>query len=69
MLDIDAILRPWWDSIQAAHGPLELYDAHTHIGQNDPDGFKQTPEELIGVLSNDDGHVRVAVRRLKVWPV
>src|SRR6478735_9135380 len=35
MLDIDAILRPWWDSIVAAHGPLELYDAHTHIGAND----------------------------------
>ena len=48
MLDIDAILRPWWDSIQAAHGPFELFDAHTHIGHNDPDGFKQTPAELIG---------------------
>ncbi|MDA0184146.1 amidohydrolase family protein [Solirubrobacter phytolaccae] len=54
MLDIDAILRPWWDSIQAAHGPLELYDAHTHIGQNDPDGFKQTPEELIDVMTRAD---------------
>lgn len=51
MLDIDAILRPWWDSILAEHGPLELYDAHTHIGQNDPDGFKQTPEELIDVMT------------------
>jgi predicted TIM-barrel fold metal-dependent hydrolase len=50
MLDIDAILRPWWDSVQAAHGPLELFDAHTHIGANDPDGFKQTPEELMGVM-------------------
>lgn len=56
MLDIDAILRPWWDGIQAAHGPLELYDAHTHIGQNDPDGFKQTPQELIGVLEGADAH-------------
>jgi uncharacterized protein len=54
MLDIDAILRPWWDSIQAAHGPLELYDAHTHIGQNDPDGFKQTPQELIDVMTRAD---------------
>src|SRR5690349_10121473 len=54
MLDIDAILRPWWDSIQAAHGPLALYDAHTHIGQNDPDGFKQTPEELNRVMANAD---------------
>ena len=59
MLDIDAILRPWWDSIQAAHGPLELYDAHTHIGQNDPDGFKQTPEELVGVMERADARAVV----------
>ena len=50
MLDVDAILRPWWNSVLAAHGPLELFDAHTHIGANDPDGFKQTPEELIGAM-------------------
>src|SRR4051795_11729702 len=50
-LDIDAILRPWWDSIQASHGPFELFDAHTHIGQNDPDGMKQTPAELIEAMT------------------
>ena len=59
MLDIDAILRPWWESIQAAHGPLELFDAHTHIGANDPDGFKQTPEELIGVMERADSRAVV----------
>ena len=51
MLDIDAILRPWYESIEAAHGPFSLFDAHTHIGANDPDGFKQTPAELIDVMS------------------
>ena len=50
MLDIDAILRPWYESIAAAHGPFSLFDAHTHIGANDPDGFKQTPDELMGVM-------------------
>src|SRR3954467_3030009 len=50
MLDIDAILRPWWDSVLATLGPLELFDAHTHIGGNDPDGMKQTPAELMGVM-------------------
>ena len=59
MLDIDAILRPWWDSIQAAHGPLELYDAHTHIGRSDPDGFKQTPEELVEVMERADARAVV----------
>ena len=54
MLDIDAILRPWWDSIQRAHGPLELFDAHTHIGANDPDGMKQSPAELMEVMARAD---------------
>jgi predicted TIM-barrel fold metal-dependent hydrolase len=25
----------------------EVFDAHTHLGQNDPDGMHQTPEELV----------------------
>ncbi len=29
---------------------LELFDAHTHLGQNDPDGMKQRPEELLAGL-------------------
>src|SRR3954471_21501386 len=52
LLDIDAILRPWWDSIRETHGPLELFDAHTHIGANDPDGMKQTPAELMEAMGN-----------------
>jgi predicted TIM-barrel fold metal-dependent hydrolase len=51
MLDIDAILRPWWDDIASRHGPLSLFDVHTHIGANDPDGFKQSPEELLRVMA------------------
>lgn len=30
--------------------PLKPFDAHTHIGVNDPDGFKCTPEELLAAL-------------------
>src|SRR4051812_22092152 len=59
MLGIDAILRPWWDSIQAAHGPFELFDAHTHIGGNDPDGMKQTPQELMDVMERADARAVV----------
>jgi uncharacterized protein len=50
MVDIDAVNRPFYDQLVAQHGPLELFDVHTHIGQNDPDGFKQTPAELIDVM-------------------
>ncbi len=59
MLDIDAILRPWYSSIEAAHGPFSLFDAHTHIGANDPDGFKQTPAELIEVMARADSRAVV----------
>ncbi len=29
---------------------IELFDVHTHLGQNDPDGMRQTPEQLIAGL-------------------
>src|SRR4051794_41777466 len=45
-------MRPWLDRIVQDTGPLDLYDAHTHIGQNDPDGFKQTPAELLDALTH-----------------
>jgi predicted TIM-barrel fold metal-dependent hydrolase len=31
-------------------GNVEWFDAHTHIGHNDPDGRKATPEEILGGL-------------------
>jgi uncharacterized protein len=38
-------------------GPGDWFDAHTHIGQNDPDGRKATPEEILGGL-DAAGHRR-----------
>jgi hypothetical protein len=38
----------------------DWFDAHTHIGQNDPDGRKATPEEIIGGL-DQAGHRRALV--------
>ncbi len=29
---------------------LELFDAHTHLGENDPDGMRQSPDELLELL-------------------
>jgi predicted TIM-barrel fold metal-dependent hydrolase len=51
MLDVDAIMRPWLDRLLADHGDLALFDAHTHVGADDPDGVKQTPEELLAKLA------------------
>src|SRR5215207_10422069 len=55
-------MRPWLDRIVQDPGPLELYDAHTHIGANDPDGYKQTPDELMEALGE-------AVGRAVVFPM
>jgi uncharacterized protein len=52
MVDVDDILRPWWERLEADVGPLRLFDAHTHIGVNDPDGYRQTPEQLIRALTD-----------------
>jgi predicted TIM-barrel fold metal-dependent hydrolase len=47
---LDELARPWWDALTDRLGPIPLFDAHTHIGQNDPDTYKQTPEELLAGL-------------------
>ncbi|MEA2156708.1 MAG: uncharacterized protein QOE11_2848 [Solirubrobacteraceae bacterium] len=51
-LDIDAILRPWFEALMEQAGRPELFDTHTHVGQNDPDTFRQTPAELIAALES-----------------
>jgi predicted TIM-barrel fold metal-dependent hydrolase len=40
----------WFTAIQRETGPLALFDAHTHFGRNDPDGYRQEPEELLTTL-------------------
>lgn len=38
-------------------GEADWFDAHTHMGQSDPDGVTGTPEEILGGL-DDAGHRR-----------
>jgi len=52
VLDIDGTLRPWFDRLAADAPGLELFDAHTHLGSNDPDGFRQAPEQLLEALES-----------------
>ena len=49
-MDISETISIWLDAARALVPDLELFDAHTHLGQNDPDGFKQSPEELTQTL-------------------
>lgn len=50
---VDAELLPWWRPIAAllaADGRPLIFDAHTHIGANDPDRQHQTAAELLAGL-------------------
>jgi hypothetical protein len=42
----DGWIRPFLERALEELPDLELVDAHTHIGENDPDGFRCTPEDL-----------------------
>lgn len=47
----DEVIKPWFDHLVAPLPGLELFDIHTHIGFNDPDGFKMSGPELVGELA------------------
>jgi predicted TIM-barrel fold metal-dependent hydrolase len=55
----DDLLRPWHDALMAAVPPFEGFDAHTHTGSNDPDGFKCSPAELLAGLGEVDSRAAV----------
>src|SRR6059058_2012089 len=44
------LIKPWTDLVLDQVPGLELFDAHTHLGDNDPDGMSQTPEQLLATL-------------------
>lgn len=46
----DEVLRPWLEAALALVPGAELFDAHTHTGSNDPDGFKCTADQLVAGL-------------------
>jgi uncharacterized protein len=46
----DALIRPWLERLREEVPGLEPVDVHTHIGENDPDGFRCTSEQLIEAL-------------------
>jgi hypothetical protein len=47
----DDLLRPWHDSLIESLPRFESFDAHTHTGSNDPDGFRCSPEALLDALA------------------
>jgi predicted TIM-barrel fold metal-dependent hydrolase len=49
-VDLLAVIEPWFAVVRDQVPGLELFDAHTHLGSNDPDGMSQTPEQLLSML-------------------
>jgi uncharacterized protein len=48
----DRLLAPLFAHTMALVPGAGLFDAHTHIGANDPDGFRCSSEELLGALAS-----------------
>lgn len=49
--ELERLLRPWTEVVLGQIPGLALFDAHTHIGFNDPDGMSQRPEDLVGGIT------------------
>jgi uncharacterized protein len=47
IMDLIEQLAPWTAIVAEQVPGLELFDAHTHLGYNDPDGMRQSPQELV----------------------
>jgi uncharacterized protein len=47
---VASVIRPWFELTRAQIPGVELFDAHTHLGQNDPDGMTQSPDQLLAIL-------------------
>ena len=50
----DSALRPWFDALRSSVPELRLFDAHTHTGAHDPDGFTCSVYELTEALELAD---------------
>jgi uncharacterized protein len=55
----DSGLLPWLDRLREEVPGVELLDAHTHIGANDPDEYRCTRQELVGALERMDARAIV----------
>ena len=57
----DEVIRRFYDDARTAlPAGAGWFDAHTHIGHNDPDGFEAEPEEILAGLDRG-GHERALV--------
>jgi predicted TIM-barrel fold metal-dependent hydrolase len=50
-LSVADLLAPHLELVRRQLPGLELFDAHTHLGEHDPDGMRQSPDELREALA------------------
>jgi uncharacterized protein len=55
----DAPLGPWLEQLMEEVPGVRLIDAHTHIGHNDPDGYRCSREQLVAALEPIDARAFV----------
>jgi uncharacterized protein len=55
----DSGMVPWFELLREEIPGLEPLDAHTHIGSNDPDGYRCTREQLVASLERIDARAFV----------
>jgi uncharacterized protein len=51
LAEIGEVLRAWNQVVHEQIPGLDLFDAHTHLGQNDPDGMRQRTDELLSGIT------------------
>src|SRR3954465_8711776 len=56
----DCLVEPYEHALSIAGTPLDFFDAHTHLGENDPDGRKATAQEIVAGLDRA-GHRRALI--------
>lgn len=54
------LLTAWYEASTAGLGDMDVWDAHTHTGSNDPDGVVGTAPALLDAL-DDAGHTGAVV--------
>lgn len=55
----DELIRPWYEALEGTLPVGQVFDAHTHTGHNDPDGFRARPDEVIAALDEVGGRAVV----------
>src|SRR5436190_24361684 len=56
----DCLVELYEHALSIAGAPLEFFDAHTHLGENDPDGRKATAQKIVSGLDRA-GHRRALI--------